>query len=63
MCFMKVPEPKPLPTPPRPDDPSVLARQQLELQRLDAQGGTANNVKTDLDPAAIAGKKRVALGM
>lgn len=62
MCFMKIPEPKPLPTPPRPDDPAVLARQQLEMQRLAAQGGTASTVKTDLDPSSIAGKKRVLLG-
>jgi hypothetical protein len=62
MCFFKPPELKPLPTPPRADDPSVLARQQLEMMKLNAAGGTAATVKTDLDPKSIVGK-RVRLGV
>lgn len=63
MCFFKPPELRPLPTPPRADDPSVLARQQLEMQKLAAAGGTANTVRTDLDPKSLTGKKRVAMGV
>lgn len=62
MCFFKTPELKPLPTPPRADDPAVLARQQLEMQKLAAAGGTASTIKTDLDPKSIVGK-RVRLGV
>jgi hypothetical protein len=62
MCFFKPPELKPLPTPPRADDPSVLARQQLEMMKLNAAGGTAATVKTDLDPKSLVGK-RVRLGV
>lgn len=61
MCFFKPPELRPLPTPPRADDPAVMARMQLEQQKLAAQGGTANTVRTDLDPKTLTGKRRVAM--
>lgn len=63
MCLFKPPEVRPLPTPPRADDPAVQARMQLEVQRNAAAGGTASTVKTDLNPAVIGSKKRVALGV
>lgn len=36
---------------------------QLEQQKLAAAGGTANTVRTDLDPKSLTGKKRVAMGV
>jgi len=62
MCFSP-PKLNPLPRPPAADDPAVVRRQELEAARLAAQGGSANTVKTDLDPKGLGGGKRVLLGV
>ncbi len=63
MCFFKAPKLQPLPQTPRADSEEVRRREALERQRLAAQGGTASTVKTDLAPSAIAGQRRVLLGV
>lgn len=63
MCFMDVPSLKPLPAMPTANDEDVRLREEAERARLAAAGGTASTVKTDLAPSAIAGQKRVLLGV
>lgn len=36
--------------------------EQLELEKLQGKGGTAATVKTDLNPSAVVGQRRVLLG-
>jgi hypothetical protein len=70
MCFNpltmlqpKTPKLTPLPTPPSDNSKAVMFREQLEAEKLKAQGGTAASVKTDLNPSSIVGQKRVLLGV
>lgn len=65
MCFKppKAPELKPLPPPPTLNDEDVRKREDLERQRMAAQGGTPATVKTDLAPAQVGGTKKVLLGV
>jgi hypothetical protein len=64
MClFQKPPELKPLPATPTAQDKDVQAREAALRAQLDQQQGTASTVKTDLTPGAIAGQKRVLLGV
>lgn len=64
MClFQKPPELKPLPPTPTATDKDVQAREAALRAQLDQQQGTASTVKTDLSPGALAGQKRVLLGV
>ena len=60
---MKMPELKPLPAAPTVNDAAVRQRELEERARLAAAGGSASTVKTDLSPSAIAGQKKVLLGV
>lgn len=68
MCFTalgltpKMPNLTPLPTPPSENSKSVKFAEQLELEKLQGKGGTAATVKTDLNPSAVVGQRRVLLG-
>lgn len=70
MCFQsftpRLPKLAAVPTAPTIDDAAVRARQQLEAEKLQGRGGTAETVKTDLVPSIIFGQqaqKRVMLGV
>lgn len=64
MCFSKPPELKPLPPTPTAEDKDVQARAAALQRELAANDGTAQTVKTDLAPSAIASQqKRITLGV
>lgn len=70
MCFNpitalapKLPKLTALPTPPSDNSKAVLFQQQLEDEKLRAQGGTQATVKTDLNPSDLVGQRRVLLGV
>jgi hypothetical protein len=63
MCFPKAPRPRPLPQTPQRDDDAILQRERRELEQLTAFGGTAGTRRSDLSPSALAGPRKVLLGV
>lgn len=65
MCFNpKIPDPKPLPPRPTPDDDAVRSRERQEAVRLSQQAGRASTIVSDLNPSqAASGQRRVLMGV
>ena len=66
MCLFskpKIPDPKPVPVAPTPDDDAVRRREAQEAARLQQQSGRASTVLSDLTPSDVGGQKRVLLGV